>query len=257
MILVWLNSIYNNYVITLMKIGDISDNEDEGSTESETDHGTGLTKRTISGGTTHSSVVNSNLHVTGNPRDKEKNSGELEDADNPEAGVMSNDNSSSEPENTGDPKVVVMSDDASTDGAGVNSNELKKSDNPETLTSDGACCDVFTQSQAKPAKITLVDDSSKRSADLPCDTSNDKPADSHTTGIKAPAIVKRRSRPRGHELTTIGLPAKKAKKESAKKPCSFSKMHSSKKEEGRSLAINFNVATCILTTVSYVNYLLQ
>ena len=126
MILVWLNSIYNNYVITLIKIGDISDNEDEGSTESETDHGTGLTKRTISSGTTHSGVVNSNLYVTGNPRYKEKNSGELEDADNPESGVMSNDNSSSELENTGDPKVVIMSDDASTDGAGDNSNELKK-----------------------------------------------------------------------------------------------------------------------------------
>ena len=121
------------------------------------------------------------------------------------------------------------------------------------LTSDGAGCDVVTQSQAKPAKITLVDDSSKRSSDLPCDTSNDKPADSHTTGIKAPAIVKLRGRPRGRELTTISLQAKKAKKESAKKPCSFSKMHSSKKEEGRSLAIN----VAILTTVSYVNYLLQ
>ena len=32
------------------------------------------------------------------------------------------------------------------------------------------------------------------------------------TGIKAPTVVKRRGRPRGHELTTIGLPAKKAKK---------------------------------------------
>ena len=92
MILVWLSSIYN--ISLLIKIGDISDNEDEGSTESETDHGTGSTKRTSSGGTTR--VVNSNPQVTGNSRDKEKNSsGELEDADNPEAGIMSNDNSSS------------------------------------------------------------------------------------------------------------------------------------------------------------------
>ena len=50
------------------------------------------------------------------------------------------------------------------------------------------------------------------------------------TGIKAPTVVKRRGQPRGHELTTIGVPAKKA--ESLKKPCSFSKLHVSKKEEG-------------------------
>lgn len=57
---------------------------------------------------------------------------------------------------------------------------------------------------------------------------------SNLTGIKAPPVIKRRGRPRGHELTTIGLPAKKAKKETLKKPRSFSKMHTSEKEEGRS-----------------------
>ena len=51
-------------------------------------------------------------------------------------------------------------------------------------------------------------------------------------GIKVAPIVKRRGRPRGHELTTIGLPAKKAKKDVDKKPCSFSSLHISRKEEG-------------------------
>ena len=63
--------------------------------------------------------MNSNPQVTGNPRDTEKSSGELDVADNPEAGVMSYGNGSSELENTGDPQVVVMSDDTGTDGAGV------------------------------------------------------------------------------------------------------------------------------------------
>lgn len=52
-------------------------------------------------------------------------------------------------------------------------------------------------------------------------------------GIKVTPIVKRRGRPRGHELTTIGLPAKKAKKPADKKPCSFSRLHVSGKEEGK------------------------
>ena len=47
--------------------------------------------------------------------------------------------------------------------------------------------------------------------------------------------MKRRGRPRGHELTTIGLPAKKAKKDVDKEPCSFSRLHVSAKEEGNSL----------------------
>ena len=56
-------------------------------------------------------------------------------------------------------------------------------------------------------------------------------------------VVKKRGRPKGHELTTIGLPAKKAKKD-AKKPISFSKMHTSKKEEGN--------PTCIETHISFI-----
>ena len=51
-------------------------------------------------------------------------------------------------------------------------------------------------------------------------------------GIKVVPIVKRRGRPRGHDLTAIGLPAKKAKKKADKKPCTFSRLHTSRKEEG-------------------------
>jgi hypothetical protein len=79
---------------------------------------------------------------------------------NPETSVMSDDITSNELEKPGDPKIVVMSDNASTsDRAGDN---MKITDNPEKiLMSDGAGCDVVTQSQAK---ITSVDDSS---SDLP------------------------------------------------------------------------------------------
>ena len=52
------------------------------------------------------------------------------------------------------------------------------------------------------------------------------------TGIKVPPVMKRRGRPRGHELTVIGFPAKKAKKDTIKRPQCFSKMHTSKKQEG-------------------------
>ena len=52
------------------------------------------------------------------------------------------------------------------------------------------------------------------------------------SGIKVGPVVKRRGRPRGHDLTTIGLPAKKAKNEVGKKPCSFRRLHTSMKEEG-------------------------
>ena len=51
-------------------------------------------------------------------------------------------------------------------------------------------------------------------------------------GIKAPPVMKKRGRPKGHELTTIGLPAKKARKGTINRPQSFSKMHTSKKQEG-------------------------
>lgn len=54
-----------------------------------------------------------------------------------------------------------------------------------------------------------------------------------TAGIKVPPPVKRRGRPKGHGLTTIGLPAKRARKEGTRKPCSFSKLHVSEKERGK------------------------
>ena len=49
-----------------------------------------------------------------------------------------------------------------------------------------------------------------------------------------PLKVKKRGRPKGHQLTTIGLPAKKQRTEgtkSMKKPCSFQKLHTSFKEK--------------------------
>ena len=52
-------------------------------------------------------------------------------------------------------------------------------------------------------------------------------------GLIVPTPVKKREHPKGHELTTIGLPAKKARKEKKKKkPCSFSKLPTSEKEKG-------------------------
>ena len=52
-------------------------------------------------------------------------------------------------------------------------------------------------------------------------------------GIKVAPIVKRRGDQEVTKLTTIGLPAKKAKKYVDKKPCSFSRLHVSRKEEGK------------------------
>jgi hypothetical protein len=50
-------------------------------------------------------------------------------------------------------------------------------------------------------------------------------------GINMPPIVKRKGRPRGHELTSIGLPAKKRRRD-GKKPTRFLMLHTSEKERG-------------------------
>ena len=50
-----------------------------------------------------------------------------------------------------------------------------------------------------------------------------------------PPKVKKRGRPKGLQLTTIGLPAKKQRTEgtnSMKKPCSFQKLRASFKDKG-------------------------
>ncbi len=49
-------------------------------------------------------------------------------------------------------------------------------------------------------------------ADSSCQSStNTAGAVSSASGIKAPPVMKRKDRPKGHELTTIGLPSKKLK----------------------------------------------
>ncbi len=50
--------------------------------------------------------------------------------------------------------------------------------------------------------------------------------------------MKKRGRPKDHELTTIGLRAKKARKDSGE-PCTFSHLHTSEKVKG--------VCVCIRT----------
>ena len=67
------------------------------------------------------------------------------------------------------------------------------------------------------------------------------------SGLTVPPLVKKRGRPKGHGLTTIGLPAKRARKELLryKKPCSFSKLHVSEKEKG-------NIMSIVLRALFYV-----
>lgn len=54
---------------------------------------------------------------------------------------------------------------------------------------------------------------------------------SSASGIKAPPVMKRKGRPNGHELTTIGIPLKKANKLTTTKPYTFSWSHCSRKEQ--------------------------
>ena len=53
------------------------------------------------------------------------------------------------------------------------------------------------------------------------------------TGLKVPPPIKKRGRPKGCNLTTIGLPAKKVKTGVTKKPCSFAMLHTSDKEKSK------------------------
>lgn len=72
------------------------------------------------------------------------------------------------------------------------------------------------------------------------------------SGLKAPPVMKRKGRPRGNELTSIGLPSKKAKKQATGKPCSFSKMHSSRKEQGKLYAHTWDVYIVISNLDLYI-----
>ena len=48
-----------------------------------------------------------------------------------------------------------------------------------------------------------------------------------------PPVIRTRGRPKGHQLTTIGLPLKKAKRQQGKnKPVQFLMLHTSEKERG-------------------------
>ena len=59
----------------------------------------------------------------------------------------------------------------------------------------------------------------------------------YISGVKLPLAIKVKGRPKGHNLTTIGLPAKRSKNSS--KPQPFILMHTSVKEEGSYYALYF------------------
>lgn len=50
--------------------------------------------------------------------------------------------------------------------------------------------------------------------------------------ISMPPILKKRGRPKGHELTVVGLPAKRLKRGVKEKVKPFVKLHSTIKEKG-------------------------
>ena len=69
----------------------------------------------------------------------------------------------------------------------------------------------------------------------------------HSTDIVMPPIVRKRGCPEGHEVTVIGLPAKKQKK-STTQTCKpklqpFIKLHTSLKEKGKLICVY--VHTCM------------
>ena len=51
-------------------------------------------------------------------------------------------------------------------------------------------------------------------------------------GLKVPSPIKRRGRPKGSDLTTVGLPVKRNKRGNlhSRKPVSFSRLHTTEKE---------------------------
>ena len=73
---------------------------------------------------------------------------------------------------------------------------------------------------------------------------------------------RKRGRPKGHKLTTIGLPAKKPRKDSGG-PCAFNRMHTSEKVKGmcvcvlvKSGEVSHNVyGGCVCMCVSMFNSL--
>ena len=65
-------------------------------------------------------------------------------------------------------------------------------------------------------------------------------------GLKVPPAMKKRGRPKGHELTTIGLPAKKSRKDTGG-PCAFSRMDTSEKVKGSWVCVCVSVCCCAHT----------
>ena len=65
-------------------------------------------------------------------------------------------------------------------------------------------------------------------------------------GLKLPPVLKKRGRPKHHDCTTIGLPAKRLK--SSKKPKSFSRKNCSEKIE---VHIILNVPAMTVDTYFY------
>ena len=56
----------------------------------------------------------------------------------------------------------------------------------------------------------------------------------YCTGLLMPQVIKKRGRPKGHMLTTIGLPCKRAKMNCRKDgPVAFSRLHTSDKKKGQ------------------------